>query len=186
MKKLIIDVDDVICEGSYLSLLNKFLKTNYTYDDFKSYYLQDIIPSEKDKRKFYELIASDDVYKNSKLFTNAKNVINKLRNVYDVYFCSSCVMRDAFDISGPCFMYKYNYLMRTFPDFDGNKIILTSAKYLIHADIKIDDKIEHLTNAKQKLLFDSYHNKKISNEELAKKNVVRVKNWKEIEKLLIK
>ena len=45
MKKLIIDVDDVICEGSYLSLLNKFLKTNYTYDDFKSYYLQDIIPS---------------------------------------------------------------------------------------------------------------------------------------------
>ena len=34
------------------------------------------------------------------------------------------------------------------------------------------------------LLFQQWHNKNISSEELKKKKVILVKNWKEIEKIL--
>lgn len=32
MKKIMIDMDNVICEGGYLNVVNKFLKTNYKID----------------------------------------------------------------------------------------------------------------------------------------------------------
>ena len=63
--------------------------------------------------------------------------------------------------------------------FVGNKKILKS-------DIKIDDKIENLINGDIKLLYTAYHNKNISKEELEEKGIVRVNNWLEIEKLLLK
>ena len=33
MKKIMIDLDDTICTGGYLEVLNEYLGTNYTYDD---------------------------------------------------------------------------------------------------------------------------------------------------------
>ena len=36
-----------------------------------------------------------------------------------------------------------------------------------------------------KLLINAYHNRDISDEELAKKNIKRVDNWKEIEEILL-
>lgn len=35
MKKIMIDMDDVICDGGFLSLINQFLKANYTVEDVK-------------------------------------------------------------------------------------------------------------------------------------------------------
>ena len=52
-------------------------------------------------------------------------------------------------------------------------------------DIKIDDRIEHLKNCNCKLLYTTWQNKKYSQEELNKERIVRVKNWKDIENLLI-
>ena len=49
MKKLIIDMDDVICERNFIDMVNDFLKSNYEQEEIGSYYINDIIPKEKMK-----------------------------------------------------------------------------------------------------------------------------------------
>ena len=49
MKKIMIDMDDVICDGGFLSLVNQFLGTSYQKEDIKTYYIQDLIPKERYK-----------------------------------------------------------------------------------------------------------------------------------------
>ena len=44
MQRLMIDMDDVIVKGGFLYLINQYLGTNYKEEDFKDYYMQDIIP----------------------------------------------------------------------------------------------------------------------------------------------
>ena len=53
-------------------------------------------------------------------------------------------------------------------------------------DIKIDDRTNNLENANTKLLFNAWHNKNITQEELDKENIIRVNSWLEIKDLLIK
>lgn len=52
-------------------------------------------------------------------------------------------------------------------------------------DIRIDDRLLGLGNAKIKLLFNSWSNNTISEEELKEKNVIRVNGWDDIEKILL-
>ena len=40
-KKLCVDFDDTIVESIFLKRVNRFLKTNYTAEDFKNYYIDD-------------------------------------------------------------------------------------------------------------------------------------------------
>ena len=47
MKKIMIDMDDVICGGGFLAIINEFLGTSYREEDIKTYYIQDIIPEYK-------------------------------------------------------------------------------------------------------------------------------------------
>ena len=34
-KKILLDIDEVFCFSGYLELVNEFLNTNYTIDDFE-------------------------------------------------------------------------------------------------------------------------------------------------------
>jgi 5'(3')-deoxyribonucleotidase len=57
-------------------------------------------------------------------------------------------------------------------------------KNLIHSDIAIDDRIDNLQNADEKYLMNAWHNRKISEEELKEKGIVRVYTWQDILKQL--
>lgn len=52
-------------------------------------------------------------------------------------------------------------------------------------DIRIDDKINNLDGSETKLLFSTWHNTDISEEELKRDNIVRVNSWYDIEKILL-
>ena len=52
-KKLMIDLDETICSPSYLEEVNKFMGTNYQYEDIETYFVEDIIP-EKEREKFLD------------------------------------------------------------------------------------------------------------------------------------
>ena len=56
MKKLLIDMDDVICENGFIRMINEFLGTNYRAEDANSYYVNDLIPIDKfeDWVKYFE------------------------------------------------------------------------------------------------------------------------------------
>lgn len=58
MKKLIIDMDDVICERNFIDMVNDFLGSNYTQEEIGSYYINDIIPKNKEKEwiDFFQII----------------------------------------------------------------------------------------------------------------------------------
>ena len=114
-------------------------------------------------------------------------VIEKLNKVYDVYICSGCVIFNCPKESAPIFMYKYNCLIRNFPFIHPFKFIFTQTKDVVDADIIIDDNPNYLKKEREiKILFDSYHNRNLTDEYLKENNIVRAKSWKEIENILLK
>lgn len=182
MKKILVDVDDVLVGGNFLKVVNEFLKTSYTEDDLKGYYIQDLLGDRKEE--FFKDFEHVNLYEDINLYQNARDVLEKLNNKYDIYLCSAFVWREIPNKSGNSLKNKFDFLIKHLPFIDPNKHIYTSSKMIIQADIRIDDKISNLGNADINLLYTAYHNKNISDEELKEKNIIRVNNWKDIEKIL--
>lgn len=185
-KKLLVDLDYVICHPGFLKLVNDFCGTNYEEKDFTEYIIDDVIGPQEKINEFYEFYLTQDGYKDAILIEGAKETLKKLSSIYDIYLCSACVMLGAERRSAKLFKDKFEYLMREFEFLDPEKIIFTNSKNIFVADVQIDDRLPNLLGpVKTKLLFEAYHNKNISDEELQENNVKRVKSWKEIEDLLL-
>lgn len=178
-------MDDVICEGGFLKLVNQFLNTNYTNEDIKGYYIQDLIPEDK-KEEWNQYFKTHNMYHYVTTIEQAGSVIQKLNENYEIYILSAYVLRDQPEFSGEFLKYKYEWLYQNLPFIDPNNYIFTTDKSIIECDIRIDDKLSNLEGkAEKKILFTSYHNQGYTEEELEKVNVIRANNWKEIEKLLL-
>lgn len=185
-EKLLLDIDEVICNPGFLYLINKFLDTNYQIDDFTDYYIDDVIGDDDKKQAFYKYYLQHNAYDYAELLPYAYEVIEKLNIKYDLYICSACVNPFFAKESGKLFMDKYNWLLKTFPFLNPNNFIFTNTKNMFKADIQIDDRLQNLNgDVKLKLLFVSYHNKDISDKELKASGVIRVDGWKEIENILL-
>jgi len=185
-KKLLIDFDDTICQSVILLKVNSFLGTNYKISEFKDYMIDTLIPEDK-AEQFYETCFSDDPYLGVPLIKGAKTALKKLSKVYDIYVCSACILLRSEKHSAQLFSSKYNYLIRELPFLDPKKFIFTASKDVICADILIDDYFHNLRNQNipKKILFESYHNKQFTDEELATRNVVRGKSWNDICNMLL-
>ncbi len=179
---LIIDMDDVIVQGGFLKLINEYMKTDYTEDDFKDFYMQDILP---DKKAFFEWFKTKNVYDYCMLAPNAKEVIEALNQKYKVYIGTSYIYREIPNESGYVLEQKYNYLLKEFPFIKPDRYIFITDKELLHADIKIDDRIDNLVNGTKKILFTAYHNKNVSDDELTEKGIERAINWLDVAKKLL-
>ena len=178
MKKIMIDMDDVICEGGFLYQLNKFLGTNYKESDMKSYYMQDMIPKER-RDEWNHYLAAQNLYTDgNRLLEGAKEVIQKLSEFYEVYIVTAYIIRENPTEGGKHLFNKFLH---------PSCFCFVNDKSLIECDIKIDDRLSNLTgNAETKLMFDAYHNKNISEAELDSAGVQRVCSWRDIESILLK
>ncbi len=191
-KKILLDVDEVICSSGFLSAVNEFLGTNYEIDDFTDYYIdRKAIPKEKIE-EFKEFVNNRNLYENTYILPGATEVIKRLNEVYDIYICSACVNGLNVEGSGKIFMDKYNFLIKNFSFLNPEYFIFTNTKNLFKADIQIDDRLSNLDDEIEiKILFPSYHNKNVTDEELKQKGVLRAgydwrNGWNEIEKILLK
>lgn len=185
-KKILLDIDDVICRPGYLILLNEFLNTDYKIEDFKTYYLDDVIEGEEEKIRLNEFYLKHNLYDYATILPNAYEVIKELNEKYDIYICSACVSIYLKEQSGRCYVDKFNYLIENFPFLEPEKFIFTNSKNIMKTDIQIDDRLSNLRNdIPIKLLFTSYHNKDISDDYLKEVGVIRVNNWLEVEKILL-
>lgn len=185
MNKIMIDMDEVICDGGFLSLVNQFLKANYTLKDVKGYYIQDLIPKEKHK-EWSEFFSTKNVYDYVEFLPNVYEVMEKLSKKYELYITTAYIFRDNEEYSAKNLKNKFEWLYENIPFISPNNYIFTTNKEIINCDIKIDDRLSNLTgNAKIKMLFTAYHNKDISKKELQDNGVIRVNGWKEIEKILL-
>lgn len=172
-KKLLVDVDEVICFTMH-NAVNEFLKTNYKIDDFTEYYIDEVaIPKDK-MSQFNNFLSTYNLYENADIVPNAIEAIEKLSEEYDIYFCTSCI--NPFDIknSGNIFKQKYEFLLKAFPFISPKNYIMTSSKQLIKADVIIDDVLKNLDGlCEERILFSSYHNMNITDDELNKVNAKR-------------
>jgi len=186
VKKIMIDLDETICSPSYLDEVNKYLNTDYKYEDIETYFVEDVM-EEKTKEKFLDYFYENvNVYENAKIMPHAIEVIKKLTEHYDVYIVSAYVDKRRPKESSIMAKYKYVWILEHLPFIDPKKIILTGSKDVIMCDIKIDDKVGNLKGyGETKLLLDHLHNRKYSFEELESLNIKRVHDWLQIESLLI-
>lgn len=186
MEKLIVDMDDVLCQKGFIRMINDFLDKEYKEEDAKSYYINDLIPKNRldDWIDFY---SKKNVYDYVDIAENSQEIMRELNKKYDLYIATSYVFRDAPKVSGKTLNDKYNFLCKNFPFINPNKFIFITNKELLDADIRIDDSPNKLIgNARLKLLFTAYHNKNMKDEELKENNFIRVDNWKDIKNILLK
>ena len=172
-KKILLDIDEVFCFSGYLELVNEFLNTNYKIDDFDDYYIDEMAIPEDKKEEFYKFASTKDQYANPVILPGAIDAISILSKYYDIYPCSDC--RNPFDLknSGRIFKSKFELLNRLIPED-----VIPVKNYIF-------------TNIKVKILFPSYHNKKVSDEKLKKLGIIRAgydyhTGWQEVLNILLK
>lgn len=190
-KTLLLDVDEVICFPSFLEAINEFLGVNYVIDDFSDYYIDEVaIPKERFD-EFNKFIEKKNLYENPHVLPDAIEVIEKLNEVYDIYICSACINPFNVEASGMLFKNKYDFLIKLLPFIKPEHFIFTNSKHIFTADVMIDDRLSNFdNNITTKILFPSYHNKIVTEEELKEKNAIRAgyewkHGWREIEKILL-
>lgn len=186
MKKIMIDLDETICSPSYLKEVNKYLNTNYKYEDIKTYFVEDIIAEDK-KQDFLDYFYQNvNVYDEAMILPDALGVIEKLSHFYEIYIVSAFVDKRRIKESSIMAKYKYEWILKNMPFIDPKKIVLTGSKDIIMCDIKIDDKVSNLKGyGETKLLMDQLHNQKYSFEELTNLNIKRVYDWQQVEAILL-
>lgn len=185
MKRILVDMDDVICVHGFINIVNDFLGTNYTEDAANSYYINDLVPKAKMK-DWIEFFKKRNVYDYMELNKDVQEVLKKLNDKYEIYIVTAYIFRDDPSISGNQLKNKFDYLKKYLPFINPENFIFLSDKSLINADVRIDDNIQKLEGVSElKLLYTAYHNKDITEEELKKQSIKRVNNWKEIEKILL-
>ena len=178
-----VDMDNVITDGIFLDLINEFLGSNYKLRDMKGYYLQELI---KDKEEEFWLYVKDrNFYEDAPLLEGCFEVLKKLNGVYDIYIVTAYLWRDTIDISGNNLKSKYYFLREYLPFIGPEKYVFTTNKNIMDFDVRIDDKLENVEKADIKLLFSAWHNKRLDDIMLKEKNVIRVNNWYDIERILL-
>ena len=183
-KTIMIDMDNVITDGSFLDLINEFLKTNYKLLDLNNYYLQELIDDRKEE--FWNFVKEKNFYEGAELFDGCYEVLEKLNQVYDVYIVTAYLWNDTIDLSGNNLKNKYYYLREKLPFIPPEKYVFTTNKNLMYFNIRIDDKIENIEKGDVKLLMNAWHNKKLDSKYLEERGIIRVNNWYEIENILLK
>lgn len=183
MKRLLIDMDNCITDPLILEYINEFKNTNYKLDEQTDFYLQNLVT--RNKEQFWKFLNEKNLYENAELKDNCYETLKELNEIYDIYIVTSYLWKDGMiDASGNNLANKYNYLKEKLPFIKPEKYIFTTNKNIIEADIGIDDRLNNLTHLNKKILFDAWHNKNITDEELETIGAVRVNNWLDILKIL--
>lgn len=190
-KALLLDIEEVLCFGGYLQAVNEFLHTNYVIDDFTDYYIDPVaIPKER-FNEFNEFIKARNMLANPQVLPDAIETIRELCEWYEVCPCTDCVNPFDKENSARNFGDKYKLLMDLLPFIDPKNYIFTGNKSLFNAYAQIDDRLDKMDNdVELKILFPSYHNKNLTDEELKVMGAVRAgyewrTGWREVKKILI-
>ena len=183
MKKVMVDMDDVITKGGFLHLLNEYAGTSYKEEDFTNFYMQDII---EDKDDFYKFFLQKNLYDYCELVDDSYDTLKELIEYYDIYIGTAYIYREIPYNCGHILKQKYDYLIDKLPFIHPNKYIFTTDKSILNFPIKIDDRIDNLSGADLKLLFSAFHNEDLSDDYLKECNVERMNGWKDVKKRLLK
>lgn len=183
-KTLMVDMDDVITSSQFFNLIQEFLSKKIDINTIKTYFLQDLITEDR-RSEFWQYLEDKNFYDNSPLLDDCYWVLEQLNEKYELYIVTSYLwIENQFDISGSNLRNKYTYLREKLPFIKPEQYIFTTNKKILNFDIRIDDRLDNLSGAKIKILFDAWHNRDYTALELTSQKVFRVFNWLDIYEIL--
>lgn len=181
--RIMFDMDDVLVSGGFLYLINSYLGTHYTELDFKTYYMQDVVP---DKEAFFEYFLQHNLYDYATVTEGATELLKELNEHHMVYIGTSYIIPEVVSKSGVLLDYKYQFLTRTFPFLDPNRFVFLGDKSVLQCDVKVDDKLSNLKNADTKILYTAYHNLDLADSVIEEYGAVRANDMQEVKRLILK
>ena len=186
-KSIMIDMDEVIVVGRFSEFLVEFLG-EVDFNKLHSQNRQDLIKGQEEE--FKKMYKYKNLYKNDKgdyiePLPNCVKVIEELNRKYEIYITTAYIWKEEVIDASTNLKNKFEYLQYWLPFVDTNNFIFMTDKTKIRYDIGIDDKVSNLENCDKKLLFTEFRNKKLTNEELKEKGIIRVNNWLEVKKELL-
>lgn len=178
-----VDMDNVITNGNFTFFLEEFLDRKLDFNKINVKYRQELIKGREDE--FREIYQFKNLYENAPLLDGCFDVLKRLNDKFDIYIVTSYIWGQDVINAAENLKYKYNYLKEKLPFINPSKYIFTQDKKIMYFDVRIDDRLSGLENGETKLLFNSWSNKSIKDDDLKSKNITRVNNWYEIEKILL-
>lgn len=172
---IVTDVDGVLNNlmDVVLAEYNKKYKTHYTTKDITTYNLDECFEPDVSKQ-MKELFCSSDVWGKVKATNGAHNALQKLINEgHQVYL--------ATDHNPDTYGEKVVWIQRFFPFIDTSKIICIKHKWILRADIMIEDNLQNLLAKSHyhRILMDHPWNYQSEYRDYAY-DVHRCKNWNEV------
>lgn len=186
-KSIMIDMDEVIVVGIFSEFLTEFLG-EVDFEKLNGQNRQDLIRGKEEE--FKKIYKYKNLYKNDRgdyieSLPDCVNVVKELNEKYDVYIVTAYVWKENVIDAATNLKNKFEYLHYWFPFIDTNNFIFMSNKTKIKYDIGIDDRTSNLENCNKKLLFTEFRNKKLTDEELESRKIIRVNNWLDVKRELL-
>lgn len=133
---LVLDCDGVLADWHEHAfyILNKLLNSNYSVNDLKEWDIDELLEdSSISKNKFWEAINSSTMVQDLNPYKEALIGVAKLKEIADIYVCTSPM------VNYPNWIIQRNKWLNKHFDINPKKVIHTSAKYLVSANIFVDD-----------------------------------------------
>ena len=133
-----IDIDDTICnlQETVIKLFNERFGTTYKITDFTEYDIMNILPTQ-DAIVMKDMYGESGLYDNVKPLPGAQKALEKLINLgHQVYLVTAAVPKTYGE--------KVAFIKRFFPYIDENHIICMRHKWLLKADVMIEDNLQTL------------------------------------------
>lgn len=170
---LCIDIDDTIChmQQAAIDLFNERYGTKYTLNDFNDYDVMNCMPVDH-AVKMIEIYGERGFYNHVKPIKGAKEALQKLINDgHQVYLVTNAIPGTYGE--------KVEFIKRYFPFIDKSHIIAMKHKYLLRADIMIEDCLQNLMakHYYHRICFDQPWNRQVKDWVY---NIHRCNNWSNV------
>jgi 5'(3')-deoxyribonucleotidase len=174
MKRIVTDMDDVIADtlAKYIRVSNAEFGLNVRRSDLGERDLWHFVGRENFPR-IRQIVEQLDFFSDLDVMPDAQDVLRKLTARYEVFISSSAMEVPT------SFMAKFRWLEKHFPFVPPSRLVFCGDKSILNADYLIDDRERHFQNFRgEGILFSAPHNMHVT-------GYRRVKNWREIEALLL-
>lgn len=174
-----IDIDDVICnlQDVVIDLFNKRYGSHYTIEDFTSYDIMNVLPTQ-DAIVMKDMYGETGLYDKVKPIPGAQEALEKLINLgHQVYLVTAAIPKTYGE--------KVAFIRRFFPCIDDGHIVCIKHKWMFKADIIIEDNLQTLLAKPyyHRICFDRPWNRSVNDWTY---DIHRCKNWNEIVEIVNK
>lgn len=173
MKRLIIDMDDVLADatGQFINFYEREFGVRVPLESLNHKEEMQRFPDHHEA--VYGFTSRKDFFRTMALKESSQEVVKKLNQHYELFIVSSA-MEFPNSLSE-----KLEWLAEHFPFLHWKQFVFCGSKAIVYGDYMIDDLPHNLEKFNgEKLMFTAPHNMQYN-------HFKRVNNWKEVEALLL-